>query len=78
MQIIEKGMNNLIRTHNIDSTRTSLYSKEEKYADYVLISPEIVVKNFERLSDEVSDHSPLFLEFDILSRVETEPALVEA
>lgn len=76
MKILEKGMTNLIQTYNIHSTRTNLYSKEEKYADYILISPEIIVKDFEKLMDEVSDHSPLFLEFSIHSRVEAEAALL--
>jgi endonuclease/exonuclease/phosphatase family metal-dependent hydrolase len=64
MQILEKGMNNLIKTYNVKSTRTSWYTKEEKFADYILTSPEIIVKNFKVLPVEVSDHAPLLLEFD--------------
>ena len=63
MSIIESGMINLIKTHNISSTRTSLYQKEERLADYILISPEIKLNKFEVLKDEVSDHSPLYLDF---------------
>jgi len=63
MKILEIGMHNLIRTHNITSTRTSLYLKDEKFADYVLTSPEITVNAFEVMNDEVSDHSPLYLDF---------------
>jgi endonuclease/exonuclease/phosphatase family metal-dependent hydrolase len=62
IQIIEKGFKNLIQLYDVKSTRTSLYEKEEKFADYVFLSPEIEIKSFEVLKDEVSDHAPLFLE----------------
>lgn len=62
IKIIEEGMDNLIKKHSIKSTRTSLYTKPEKFADYVFISPDIKVKDFKVLPDEVSDHSALFLE----------------
>jgi endonuclease/exonuclease/phosphatase family metal-dependent hydrolase len=63
MRILQRGMNNLIQDFNISSTRTRLYPKEEKFADYILTSPEITVNHFEVLKDEVSDHSPLLLDF---------------
>ncbi|VVC75839.1 hypothetical protein AQUSIP_11360 [Aquicella siphonis] len=63
MKILEQGMTNLIKTHKVASTRTSLYPKTEKFADYILISPEIRSNRFEVLKDEVSDHSPLLLDF---------------
>jgi endonuclease/exonuclease/phosphatase family metal-dependent hydrolase len=63
MRILEKGMSNLITSHNIRSTRTRFYLKEEKFADYILTSPEIKVNQFTVMSDEVSDHSPLLLDF---------------
>ena len=63
VKILEKGMNNLIQTHKVNSTRTSYYPKPEKFADYIFTSPEITVKAFEVLKDEVSDHSPLLLDF---------------
>lgn len=63
MKILEHGMTNLIKTHQVNSTRTSLYPKEERFADYICISPEIRPNKFEVLKDEVSDHSPLYLEF---------------
>lgn len=66
MQIIESDLklNNLIQEYNVNSTRTSLYPKKEKFADYVLTSPEIGVNHFEVMQHEVSDHSPLLLDFD--------------
>jgi endonuclease/exonuclease/phosphatase family metal-dependent hydrolase len=63
MKIIEEGMNNLVKSYNITSTRTSLYPKAEKFADYIITSPEVTVNKFEVMRDEVSDHSPLFLDF---------------
>lgn len=63
IKIIEKGMNNLIQAYNITSTRTSYYPKAEKFADYIFTSPEITVNTFKLLQDEVSDHSPLLLDF---------------
>lgn len=62
MEILDFGMRNLIAENNIYSTRTSLYGKPEQFADYVLVSPNVVVKNFKVLTDIVSDHSPLYLE----------------
>lgn len=62
--LLAQGMNNLIQTHNIQSTRTPLYLKEEQFADYIFTSPDITVHNFEALEDVVSDHSPLMLDFD--------------
>ncbi|MCK9273227.1 endonuclease/exonuclease/phosphatase family protein [Candidatus Gracilibacteria bacterium] len=56
------GLINLIKEYNINSTRTSYYSKPEKFADYILVSKGLSVKSFEVLPDEVSDHSPLYLE----------------
>lgn len=59
----EIGLRNLIKEFDIKSTRTSLYKKEHRFADYIFTSPEIIVKDFKVLPDEVSDHSPLYIEF---------------
>lgn len=64
MAILEKGMKNLIKEHSIQSTRSSFYPKEDKFADYILISPEVKVGDFKVLTDEVSDHLPLYCEFE--------------
>lgn len=61
--IEETPLKNLIKEHNIVSTRTSYYTKEARLADYVLISNDVEIIDFKVLDDEVSDHSPLFLEF---------------
>lgn len=59
----EFGLRNLIKEHGITSTRTSHYKKEHRFADYALVSDGIEVKEFKVLPDEVSDHSPLYLDF---------------
>lgn len=64
MKVLEKDMVNLVVTHNVRSTRTRFYTKEEKFADYILTSPAINVNNFSIMSDEVSDHAPLLLDFN--------------
>ena len=64
IKILEKcGLDNLIKKYNIKSTRSNFYNRELKLGDYILISPEIPVKNFEILQDQISDHLPLMLEF---------------
>lgn len=63
LKLIGEGMNNLVQTYNVTSTRTSLYPKKEKFADYIFTSREIEISHFEVSSAEVSDHSPLLLEF---------------
>jgi len=55
-------LTNLIKKYNITDTRTSLYSKENRYADYALVSAEIFIKEFKVLPEEVSDHAALYLE----------------
>lgn len=63
IKILEMGLDNLIKAHDIQSTRTHYYLKEEKFADYIFTSPEIAIKSFRVLNDAVSDHAPLFLDF---------------
>lgn len=70
LAILENGMRNLIGEYGIESTRTALYRhyndpNESKFADYMLISSDIWVKKFAVLPDIVSDHTPLYLEFEI-------------
>jgi endonuclease/exonuclease/phosphatase family metal-dependent hydrolase len=62
IKIVEEGMRNLIKDYSINSTRTSFYEKPGKYADYIFISPDIEIRDFKVLPDEVSDHAALFLE----------------
>lgn len=64
LAMLERGMRNLIKESGATSTRSSHYTKPEKFADYILVSPNVNVRHFEVLKDEVSDHLPLLLEFD--------------
>lgn len=63
LQILASDMHDLINSHQITSTRTSYYPKEEKYADYIFASKDVTINQFEVLKDEVSDHAPLLLDF---------------
>lgn len=63
IRIIENGMRNLIQEHQVRSTRTSYYEKEERFADYIFTCPHIAINKFEVLKDEVSDHTPILLDF---------------
>jgi endonuclease/exonuclease/phosphatase family metal-dependent hydrolase len=64
LKMIERELNlrNLISEYEITSTRTSHYKKSDKFADYILISQNVLPKEFKVLPDEVSDHAALFLE----------------
>ena len=64
IRMIEKEMINLVTKHNVTSTRTSLYKKTERFADFVFLSHNVKEIDFKVLPDEVSDHSPLFVEFE--------------
>lgn len=68
LAIMSDGMRDLVRESGVGCTRTRLYRhfdnpSEPNLADYVLVSPDVDVKHFKVLPDEVSDHAPLFLEF---------------
>ncbi len=65
-QILNDNMQNCIANYNITSTRTSYYTKEERYADYMLLSKDLQINEFKVLADEVSDHSPLLLDFQFV------------
>lgn len=65
MRMFEPDLLNLVTKYGVTSTRTSLYTKEEKFADYILTSPQVEVKDFKVLPEEPSDHSPLYLEFSV-------------
>ncbi len=58
------GLKNLIAEFGITSTRSSLYAKPNRYADYALVSDGIEVHEFRTLPDEVSDHLALYLDFE--------------
>ncbi|MBA3733070.1 endonuclease/exonuclease/phosphatase family protein [Patescibacteria group bacterium] len=68
LNIVSEGLNDQVKINEVTSTRTSLYKKDEKFADYVFTSPDIIVNKFEVMIDEVSDHSPLLLDFSLIAK----------
>ena len=63
VDILAKGNKDLIKEYKVSSTRSSYYKYPSSFADYVITSPDVEVKDFKVLSGEVSDHLPLFVEF---------------
>ena len=57
------GLKELVTGRGFDSTRNPQYKKPGRFADYMLVNREEVVKSFDVSHDpEVSDHCPLVLE----------------
>ena len=53
---------NLINMYNVQNTRTSYYTRDEKFADYIFISNDLHEKEFKCIDEEVSDHAALYVE----------------
>jgi endonuclease/exonuclease/phosphatase family metal-dependent hydrolase len=54
------GLRNLISLHGISDTRTHLYSKEQRFADYMLVTDDVIAGRFEvPAAPVVSDHRPM-------------------
>ncbi|MBP7741337.1 MAG: endonuclease/exonuclease/phosphatase family protein [Candidatus Pacebacteria bacterium] len=64
LSIAGEGMRNLIEEYGITSTRTSFYERENRFADYAFVSPDVEVVDFKVLPEEVSDHAALYLEIE--------------
>lgn len=57
------GLSDLVTSRGFTGTRTSLYTQSERYADYMLVTPDVRVLDFDVVRDpEVSDHCPLLLD----------------
>jgi len=60
---------NLIRDFDIKNTRNEVSWKQfnnvQHFADYCFVSPEVKVKSFEVPYNEISDHLPLILDFEV-------------
>lgn len=67
--LLEQEMRNLIKEFHIKSTRNRISWENHKniqyFADYIFISSDIQVKNFQVPYYEISDHLPMFMEFDL-------------
>jgi hypothetical protein len=70
----DRGYRNLIKEFDIKNTRNEVSwgqfneqpdFEKQYFADYCFISPGVKVKNFEVPYNEVSDHLPLILDFEI-------------
>lgn len=56
------GLTDLVTTRGFTDTRTSLYRKSGRYADYMLVNDTVSVETFNVIeTPEVSDHRPLIL-----------------
>lgn len=62
-QILSAISRDHIIENDIASTRTFLYEKSVRHADYIFTSKNLKVENFKILPDEVSDHAPLYCDF---------------
>lgn len=59
------GLSDLVTGRGFADTRTSYYAKPGRFADYLLVSPQLQNARFEVLDQpEVSDHRPLVLHID--------------
>ncbi|MEO5324687.1 endonuclease/exonuclease/phosphatase family protein [Mesorhizobium sp. CC13] len=57
------GLTELVTSRGFTDTRTSFYRKTPRFADYMLVSANVEVCNFEVVAEpEVSDHRALLLE----------------
>ncbi|MBI4152645.1 endonuclease/exonuclease/phosphatase family protein [Candidatus Woesearchaeota archaeon] len=63
LAILKDGLVDLIETWGITTTRSSLYQKPDRYADYTLVSPDVEVEHFAVPTVNVSDHLPMELRF---------------
>lgn len=63
LTLLEDGFRNLIKDYNISTTRSALYTRKFKFADYILVSPEVKVIDFQVPNVAISDHLPMILEF---------------
>lgn len=65
--LLQENLVNLITKYGITRTRSTLSpyywsADEQKFADYTFVSPNIEVKEFQVLQDQVSDHLAMYLE----------------
>ena len=67
LAMLDVGATNWVVEKGVQSTRTSFYPKEERLADYVVTSHEIIGSDFYVMPEEVSDHAALAFEFSIKS-----------
>jgi exonuclease III len=64
IKMLEDKFKNLIVEYKITNTRSKFHTRNEKFADYILVSPDVKINEFKVIDEQVSDHLPLFLDFD--------------
>ena len=64
--LAEAGLRDLVAAHGVTDTRTSLYDKPERHADYMLVNGAVAVRDF-AVPDTplLSDHRPLILDLEM-------------
>lgn len=68
INILSSHFNNLCNSYQIKTTRpqsNELSDKSRNVVDYVFVSKDIMVKTFEVIQNDVSDHLPLVIEFEM-------------
>jgi endonuclease/exonuclease/phosphatase family metal-dependent hydrolase len=68
IKVFEKDFTNLIDRFKVKTTRPSsneLSGNGRNIVDYVFVSPNVKVSNFKVLDEDISDHLPLVLDFDL-------------
>ena len=65
VHMLEQEMIDLVKEFKINSTRSALApSNKGKFADYIFASDKIKINKFNVLNDVVSDHLPLYVDFE--------------
>lgn len=71
LAMLDDNLRNLVKEYEVKTTRSLLYDSkwrvehDDKYADYIFVSRDVQVLDFKVFQDQVSDHLPLYLEFEI-------------
>lgn len=65
LKILEDGMRNLVKEYGITSTRSVFFDFRNKFADYILVSPDVKINDFNILEETVSDHLAMYLDFEL-------------
>jgi len=65
----DNNYRNLIKDYKIPTTRNNFswkkYKNKQLFADFTFVSPDLKIKEFTVPQNEVSDHLPMILEFDL-------------
>lgn len=70
IKLLNNKLINLVDLYNIKTTRPDFYNKQfdnNIVCDYIFINDKIIVNNFKVINNNISDHLPLLLDFDIIN-----------